>query len=385
MVSYVNYNFLWIEFPMATVRKRKLPSGELRWQVDYRDRAGKRRSKQFGIKADAIAYETKVRGEIVSGTHVADSASVSIRAAAVLWLARAEAEGLEASTVRQYSEHTRLHIVPLIGDIRLSRLTTPMVEAFKDDLLKTRSRALSRAILASLKGIIKEARRRGQIGHNPAEAVAVRESKRDRKKPEIPTKDEIRSILAATSTIWPPTLPWRPLIVTAIFAGLRSSELRGLTWDHVDLVAGVIRIRQRADYLNRMGPPKSEAGGRDVPMAPMVLNTLKSWKLASPKSRENLVFPTRKGTIYTNSNIHCQCWQPLQLKALGARRYTLHALRHVAASLFIEQGWSPKKVQTVIGHSTIQMTFDTYGHLWKTTEGDNEAMAQIEARLLAQS
>jgi integrase len=64
-------------------------------------------------------------------------------------------------------------------------------------------------------------------------------------------------------------------------------------------------------------------------------------------------------------------------------RYTFHSLRHAAASLFIEQGWSPKKVQTVMGHASIQVTFDTYGHLWTNTEDDAKAMAQIEARLLA--
>ncbi len=61
--------------------------------------------------------------------------------------------------------------------------------------------------------------------------------------------------------------------------------------------------------------------------------------------------------------------------------YTFHALRHAAASLFIEQGWSPKKVQAVMGHSTIQMTFDVYGHLWPTGDDDRAALAEIEKRL----
>jgi integrase len=63
--------------------------------------------------------------------------------------------------------------------------------------------------------------------------------------------------------------------------------------------------------------------------------------------------------------------------------YTFHSLRHIAASLFIEQGWGPKKVMTVMGHSSIQMTFDLYGHLWKTLDDDAKAVAQIEARLLS--
>jgi integrase len=131
-------------------------------------------------------------------------------------------------------------------------------------------------------------------------------------------------------------------------------------------------------------------------MSPMVRNTLREWKLACPATPLNIVFPSESGAIHSNSNIHKQCWGPLQraaglVEAIGADvegndlyrpRYTFHALRHAAASLFIEQGWSPKKVQSVMGHASIQVTFDTYGHLWTNTEDDAKAMAAIEARLL---
>jgi integrase len=63
-------------------------------------------------------------------------------------------------------------------------------------------------------------------------------------------------------------------------------------------------------------------------------------------------------------------------------KYTFHTLRHAAASMFIEQGWQSKKVQTVMGHSSITVTYDTYGHLFPSPDDDREAMAQIEARLL---
>jgi integrase len=64
-----------------------------------------------------------------------------------------------------------------------------------------------------------------------------------------------------------------------------------------------------------------------------------------------------------------------------AAKYSLHALRHAAASLFIAQGWTPKKVQTVMGHSSIAVTYDTYGHLFEDGDGDQAAMAAVEASL----
>jgi integrase len=63
-------------------------------------------------------------------------------------------------------------------------------------------------------------------------------------------------------------------------------------------------------------------------------------------------------------------------------KYGLHSLRHAAASLFIEEGFSPKRVQALMGHSTIQMTFDTYGHLFPSEADDQERMRRVQARLV---
>ncbi|MEI9986150.1 MAG: site-specific integrase [Aliidongia sp.] len=395
---------------MASIRKRTLPSGKVVWQADYRDSGGSRRSKQFKTKGTADAFMVQARHEVASGTHVADSATITLDHAGELWIERAVREGLEASTIRQYRQHLKHHIVPELGTMKLTRLTRARVEAFRDGLVKKLSRPMARAVLASLKGVLKEAHRLGLASHNAAAETTVDVSRRDRRKVEIPTKAEIRAILALTAELWPHTrirvphkgerrtvaVSWRPFMVTAIFTGMRCSELRGLTWEHVDLDKKVIQIRQRADFQNVMGSPKTEAGNRDIPMAPMVANTLKAWRLVCPDTPLNLVFPTEAGTIHTNSNVHQHCWRPLQrklgiVKTVGQDadgnpierpRFTFHSLRHAAASMFIEQGWTPKKVQTVMGHASIQVTFDTYGHLWANAEDDAEAMAQMEARLL---
>ncbi len=282
--------------------------------------------------------------------------------------------------MRQYRQHATIHINPLIGSRKLSQLTRPGIEALKDKLIETRSRPMARAVLASLKGILKEAQRRGLVGQNVAADVQVRMSSRDDEDVVIPTREHIRALATKVPE------RWRPLIVTAIFTGLRCSELRGLAWEHVDFRAGMIRVRQRADFQNSIGPTKSKAGRRDVPMSPLVANTLKTWKLACRITGLDLVFPSDGGQVVTNGTIHRSCWGPLQrasgmVDGAGVPLYTFHALQHAAASLFIEQGWSPKKVQTIMGHSTIQVTFDTYGHLWPDIEDDRAALAQIEARL----
>lgn len=394
---------------MASIRKRTLPSGEIRWLVDYRDLAGKRRAKMFITKRDADTYLVKARAEVAAGTHVADSQSVTIADAADLWVECGERDHLEATTVRQRRQHVDLHIKPLLGLTKLSRLTAPAVQNFVDKLLETRSRAMARRVLTSLKGVLGEAQRRGLIGHNPA-SVAKVAKRRDETEEDgtvhVPPKEHLRLMLSKSPELWPLarlngqgrliTCCWRPLIVTAIFTGMRASELRGLSWGNVDLDAGLIRVRQRADRYNRIGPPKSKAGRRDIPLAPMVINTIREWRLACPKTEIDLVFPSERGDVLWHTNLYTQCFLKLleacdlivKTSSDGEKPsevkppYNFHAIRHAAASLFIEQRLSPKKIQTVMGHSSIQVTFDVYGHLFPDLEDDAKAMAEIESRLL---
>ena len=111
------------------IRKRAwtAPDGTAKqaWQVDYRDQAGQRRSKQFARKKDAEAWFTQAGWEVSKGIHTADSQSVTVAAAADLWIARVEADDRERSTVDQYKRLARLHVKPLIGGEKLSRLTRP--------------------------------------------------------------------------------------------------------------------------------------------------------------------------------------------------------------------------------------------------------------------
>jgi len=174
---------------------------------------------------------------------------------------------------------------------------------------------------------------------------------------------------------------WRPLVITAVFTGLRASEIRGLRWVDVDLGRALLTVRQRADRWNVIGPPKSEAGRREVPLAPIVVDTLREWKPACPQGAADLVFPNGKGRVTTLPTISERVLKPLQRRA-GCRQYGMHALRHAAASLFIEQGFSAKRVQALMGHSTIGITFDTYGHLFPSERDDQAAMSQMQERLL---
>src|SRR5215469_9227531 len=278
---------------MASVYKRTW-SGQhgrerVRWVAAYKDQHGRRHNKGFKGRKDAKAFLVMTEGEIVRGIHTPESTSITVSEAAALWLKRGELEQLERSTLRQYRVHVEQHIVPLIGAVKLARLSTPVVQTFRDKLLETRSRALSRKILASLKSIIGEAMRRGLVAQNCASPVTIDAKKRGEGKlqvgVDVPPKAEIGALLEAAQG------RWRPFLITAVFTGMRASELRGLTWDAVDFDAKAIHVRQRADLWGTIGNPKSAAGERTIPMAPIVVNALREWRLVYPKGKLRLAFP----------------------------------------------------------------------------------------------
>src|SRR5262249_56604144 len=95
---------------------------------------------------------------------------------------------------------------------------------------------------------------------------------------------------------------------------MRLSELRGLRWSDVDLDAGQIHVRQRADQWRNIGPTKTKAGMRDIPLAPLVVNTLKQWRAECPWGALDIVFPNTIGNIEKMADIHSSCLRPLQVQ-----------------------------------------------------------------------
>jgi integrase len=397
-----------------SVRKREwnTSKGEQKeaWVADYVDQSGRRHIKTFQKKKAADYFAATANVEVRAGIHTADSASITVAEAGKLWIETCERAGLERATVDAYRQHLRLHIEPYLGNLKLSQLSVPAVRDFEDKLARgdtpkgetpnPRSPAMVRKVRVSLSSLLSDAQELGLVSRN-----VVRELRRSRKRGkerqaekrqkgklkvgvDIPTRGEIKAIVESAMG------RWRPILLTAIFTGLRASELRGLRWADIDLEKRELHVRQRADRYSAIGKPKSESGERAVPLTPMVVNTLREWKLACPKSELGLVFPTGAGNPEAHSNIVHRGLAPTLVKAGvvtndGSAKYTgLHAFRHFYASWCInrraEGGLElpAKVVQERLGHSSITMTLDVYGHLFP--RGDDSAeLAAAERWLLA--
>jgi integrase len=369
---------------VSSIRRRNWtsPSGERKtaWQVDYKDSAGHRRSKQFPRKKEAEAWLVNASWEVKQGTHTPDSKSITVAVAAQTWLDQATREGLEPTTIAAYEQHIRLHIVPLCGARKLSQLSKPIVEGYRDQLLDKLSRPMARRVLRSLTAIVAEAERRGFVAKNPCTGVTVRKANREKVKPVIPTKAEMKAIIkAALASVQPMDAP---LVVTDVFCGLRASELRGLSWSQVDLKVKTLTVDRRADAKNQIGRPKSAAGSRMIPLPDLVVSELRKWKLRCPRTNLDLVFPSERKGVMSHTSLHRLHLFPIQGAAGIERPYSSHAFRHCAASLWIEQRVSPKRIQTWMGHSSIQVTFDTYGHLFEQADADARVMDAVQREVL---
>lgn len=401
-----------------SIRKRKWKSADSveheAWVVDYVDLSGKRRNKQFDRKKIAEQFETTVRSELRAGVHTAESASVTVNEAGDRWIIDCEKAGLERTTIDSYRQHLELHIKPFLGIRKLSQLTVPMINdwerTLRDGTLeqKPRSPAMIKRVRNDLGALLGNAMDEGLIARNVVREMRSRRrrkgaqtERRAKRKlqvgKDIPLPEEIKAIVGAMDE------NWRPILLTAIFTGLRASELRGLRWANVDLTRRELHVRERADEYKQMGHPKSEAGERTVPLPPLVVSELRKWKLKCPRTDLGLAFPSPVegvGIIGLQYIVRRGLW-PSEMAAgitkIGkdgngkvtdiAKYPGLHSLRHFFASWCINRKVDGglelpvKIVQERLGHSTVAMTLDIYGHLFPRAD-DSEELAAAELALL---
>ena len=327
---------------------------------------------------------------------------MSVREAADHWLhvcehiGRKGREPVAKSTLRRYRDHARYIKASTIDDggeeisfgaILLSKLTKDHIEGFRNKLIQTMSWKYSKKHMTSLKGLLDQARCDGYIEHKPAEFVFIRAPAREAQfdiehDHKIPTIAEIQVLLATMRQRL--QVSGRPLrrsrrrykliFETMAFGGTRPGEALGLPWSEVYFDKGGIRIIQDVEDDGTIGKPKSKAAYRFIPMPDHYMRQLRWWKKLCPKSKEDLVFPNWSGKIEFLSNVNRRGWQPLLKEAglvdeNGKHKYPPKSLRHARASLEIESGANPKEIQKLIGHSSIKVTYDIYGHLFDAHNG----------------
>ncbi len=358
------------------------------YRVFWKDTlTGKQRNRSFLRRKEAQAFIESIRAS--ENTLAQADPHKTVQDALDRWYAlctttgRDGREPIERSTSRKYALHRDI-ITAEIGGKKLSDLDQRACEAFRDTLLGRYSRPYAKKILTSFKSAMKQAVSDRALPTDPAANVYVRISKRQRNanKITIPNLSEVQQLTRSIDVLMGSNNEQRrrawsrygPLFYTQLYAGLRPTEVRGLPWHDVDWERGGLQITQDADEDNEIGPLKSGAGYRYIPLPGFVMDLLRAWEKSCPKGNPGLVFPNWAGKVESLANITNRGWYPLCKHAgltkrredgKSVARYHLNTLRHVKASLEIALGRSPKRIQELMGHEDIKMTFDIYGHLFK--------------------
>jgi integrase len=326
-------------------------------------REGRKVRKTFPTLAEARRWRHDAASQADRGALRAPT-RLTLSDAATGWLEGARAgsirtrsgDAYKPSAIRGYEEALRLRVLPDLGGHRLADIARRDVQALVGRMLaEGLSPSTIRNSILPLRAIFRH--HRDDVPINPTAGLdlpAVR-GVRDR----VADPVEAEALLAALEP------RDRALWATALYAGLRLGELRGLGWGDIDLAEGLIRVQRSWDAREGEISPKSRAGVRRVPMIPELRDLLVEHRLDHPG--DGLVFGA-DGRPFNPTSVAQRAkraWQAARLDPI-----TLHECRHTFASLMIAAGVNAKALSTFLGHSSVTITFDRYGHLFPGSESE---------------
>ncbi len=298
--------------------------------------------------------------------------------AAEEWLSAARAgvvrtrsgEPYKPSALRSYEHALVTKVLPALGRQRLSALERNAVQDVVDRLVAQGSAPSTvRNAILPLRAIYRRSVERSEVAVNPTEGLrlpAVRGG-RDR----IARPEDAEALLDALSP------EDRALWATALYAGLRRGELQALRWSDVDFERGVVRVERGWDRV--VGPiaPKSRTGRRRVPISATLRRHLQEHRLGQGRGGDGLCFGALCERAFDPPTVSARArraWEKAGLAPIG-----LHECRHTYAAFMIAAGVNARALQTYLGHSSITVTLDRYGHLMPGSE--REAAGMLEAYL----
>jgi integrase len=344
------------------------------WVFSVKD--NKKLRKTFRNLAEAKGWRADATSAVRKGT-LRSPSRITLREAASNWLEGAE-DGLirtrsgdeyKPSALRSYRASLEQRVLPELGSLRLSALTRVDVQDYADRLLaEGLDPSTIRNTIMPLRAIYRRSLARGEVTINPTtglEFPAVR-GRRDRIASPTEAADPIAALRETDQALW----------ATAMYAGLRRGELMALRWEDVDLTKNLIAVSRSWDV--KAGPiePKSQKGNRSVPIASALRELLITHRLRSGRS-DGLVFGRDGNRPFDDSSLAARALT--RWTKTGLAQITLHECRHTFASLMIAAGVNAKALSTYMGHVSVTITLDRYGHLMP---GNEEEAAGLLDRYL---
>ena len=290
-------------------------------------------------------------------------------------------------TVKHYKAQCRAHIVPSLGAVKLSELTTPQIQSFYNGLQRGGMAAKSvRNVHGILTKCLSTAVQVGYLRDNPASRVTL--PKVEKKEIRPLSDEQVKAFLTVSAGD-----EYEIILKTILFTGLQEAEATGLTWDCIEFKAGTIKVckqlqkRPQQDGGFTFAPLKNNKT-RIIKPAPFVLSLLErrrreqveqrfragelwtGWSNAEER-KTALVFTTATGGNLSPQTVYNH-YKKLARK-IGAPDSRVHDLRHTFAVLSLQNGDDVKTVQGNLGHATAAFTLDVYGHVSERMKEDSAA------------
>ena len=345
------------------------------WEASvYSRRDGKKIRKRFPREAEARSWRADAKRSLDQGTLRAPT-KITLLEAAEEWLAGAEVgevtnrsgQPYKPSTLRGYRRDLDEHVLPELGNRKLNSLATAELQELVDRWHgEAKPASTIRNRIKPLQAIYRRAQARAGLMVNPT---------RDLELP-VPRPDEVEVVAASEAAELLEPLPSgdKPIWATALYAGLRYGELRALRWRAVDFVAGTIRIEESWDP--KIGPiePKTRTSRRTTPMPNPLRELLRDHQQQCEKpAADELAFGVANGGSFNSAALYRRADEAWREAGLSGR-LRLHQARHSYASYLIAAGANAKAIAAFMGHSSITVTFDLYGHLMPGTEAEVASM-----------
>ena len=344
-----------------------------RWvaQVDLGWGGGRRRRRTVYGKTEreVLTKRDEIRAQIARGINLA-APPRTVGDWLTEWLQTIKSgDGTSPATVARYDQIIRVQLIPALGRITLSALTPRDVQLMVNDLRRTAAPASVIKVHGVLRNALADAERMDLIHRNVAKAV----------RPATFSRVERRALTPQEAARLLDQLKGDRLeavFVLALATGLRRGELLGLHWKDVDLDGQVLRVRHALQRVNgglTFVPPKTHRSARPVPLPQVAVDALTAQRARQAEDRLNvgqywedddLVFATQIGTPLEPRNVTHRF--AVARAAAGLDWLRLHDLRHAFATFVLDQGEELRTVMDLLGHSTIRLTADTYGHVLPT-------------------
>ncbi len=366
----------------GTVYPRKNKAGKvIGYRGSYFDPAGKRRYVGAKNKGDAERALRQAMTDADRGL-ILDAGTLTVGEYLERWLSDClaplvEAGKMEHSTYVRYAGIVGGHISPMLGRKKLRDLGRTEVRALYVAKGKELSPRSVDYIHVTLQKALSQAMRDDLINRNVAAGERPRSSRR-RAEIKALSSEQARALLSTARGERN-----EGLYVVAVHTGLRQGELLGLKWADIDLATSrlsVCRTLKVTDHGLDFGPPKNNASRRSVPLSKTAVAALRAHRTRQNEERlrlgdlwqdHDLVFPNRVGRPMDHGNLYDREYKPLlQSAGLGDEGFTFHSLRHTFATELFNQRKRPKIIQSLLGHSSIVQTMDTYSHLLDDVSDD---------------